>query len=203
LIVAKSLCYKACSFCKSWHRKHTADEELPEHECHINFDGSSGSMEPKAVLDMYFWMYDQQVVVGHFVAADDSFIRARLKWSNASHMLNNNTTTPSKIINSNGKEVTKPDYGSIPVHMPEPTFIADPNHCHKTLASALYDLEELPKTDPKQDGLKQADVRTQRITKCKITNYCLTMTKMDCVNAYQRTLLSWLTHYNSRRQMKR
>ena len=171
-IIAKSLCSKSCGFCKSWHTRHPADEEEPpQHECFINHDGSSGSMEPKAVLDMYKWLYEQHVIIKRFVADDDSSIKAKMKWSNADHMLNHNTTTAPKIVNSKGNVVTRPDHGSIPRHMPEPEFVADPNHRRKTLAGVLYALSALGKTPPEQQKPTK-DGRTKP--------WNMTMTRMDC-----------------------
>ena len=63
LIIVKALCSKACGFCKSWFTKHTVDEVVPDHECFINHDGSSGSVEPKAVLEMHCWLFEQQVII--------------------------------------------------------------------------------------------------------------------------------------------
>ena len=60
----------------TWHYSHTADEEVPEHEFFKNYEGMSGSMEPKAVLDMYTWLFNQHVIVGRFIADDDSSIKA-------------------------------------------------------------------------------------------------------------------------------
>ena len=167
-IIAKSLCSKACGFCKSWYTRHPADEIPPQHECFINHDGSSGSMEPKAVLEMYEWLYNQHVIVKRFVADDDSSIKAKLKWSNADHKLNHNTTTAPKIINSKGNLVIRPDHGRVPRHMPEPGFVADPNHRRKTLASVLYALATMGKTPPEEQ-------------KSKVKKpWNMTMTKMDC-----------------------
>ena len=62
------------------------DEAIPEHECFVNFEGSSGSMEPKATLDMCMWLFEQQVIVGRLVVDDDSSIKAKLRWSNEDHL---------------------------------------------------------------------------------------------------------------------
>ena len=168
-VIAKALCSKACGFCKSWYTQNAADgDEPPQHECFINHDGSSGSMEPKAVLEMYEWLFNQHVIVARFVADDDSSIKAKLKWSNADHKLNHNTTIAPKIINSKGNLVTRPDHGGVPRHMPEPGFVADPNHRRKTLASVLYAFAAYGKTPPEEQ-------------KSKIKKpWNMTMTKMDC-----------------------
>jgi len=45
--VAKHTCCKACKKCKTWYCDHGSDEDVPQHYCLSNFDGSSGSMEPE------------------------------------------------------------------------------------------------------------------------------------------------------------
>lgn len=128
-------------------------------------------MEPFAVLQMYKWLYGQQVIVGRFVADDDSSVKDKLKWSNADHMANNNTTDQPRIINSKeGKEVKRPNHGGIPAHMPEPDFVADPNHRCKTLTNDLYTLEGQYKTDPKLDAKKKnPPKRKQKTMECNLT----------------------------------
>ena len=160
--IAMATCSKGCGFCKTWRTRHGIDEDPPEHKCFINHDGSSGSMEPIAVLKMYEDLYNQQVIVARFVADDDSSMKAKLKWSNEDHMLNTNTTTVPKIINSKGNLVSRPNHGGVPRHMPEPLFVADPNHRRKTLASALYALAALGKTSPKEQR-EQYDKRIKRL----------------------------------------
>ena len=163
--VAKHVCCKACKKCKTWYRHHEADEAVPEHECVSNFDGTSGSMEPEAMLEMYKNLYEKhQTIVGAIVTDDDSSIKAKLKWSNEDHKKNNNVTEVPKITNRAGNVVPRPDKGSIPAHMPEPQFLADPNHRRKTLANELYALEKLGKQPDKKDPKKK---------------WNLTMTKMD------------------------
>jgi len=116
---------KSCCICKLWHLKHLADEPAPEHICTINHTGSSGSMEPIAVLNMAMRLYRvHNVVASPIITDDDSSIKAKLKWSNADHMTNANTTTIPKIINSNGNEVTRPDKGELPADVAEPAFLA-------------------------------------------------------------------------------
>jgi hypothetical protein len=156
--IAKHICSKSCSKCKSWFRHHNADEDILAHECVKNFDGSSGSMEPTAILVMYKMLFDKyQVIVGTIITDDDSSIKAKLKWSNDDHMRNNNTVEVPKIINRNGKLVTRPDKGGVPYYMPEPKFLADPNHQQKMLANELYALEQLPKAFDKKNLKKKME----------------------------------------------
>ena len=149
---------KVCRYCKMWHIKHPIDVPVPDHYCVVNHQGSSGSMEALAVLDMYIRLCrDNQVTVETLVTDDDSTIKAKLKWSNADYMLNNNTDVLPTIINSNGNVVTRPDCGGVPRDMPEPSYLADPNHRKKTLKGDLYRLEK------------------------KVVAVKKTMTKCDCI----------------------
>lgn len=154
-------------------------------------------MEPIAVLEMYKWLYQEHhVIVERFVCDDDSSIKAKLKWNNEDHMANTNTTEVPTIVNRNGNTVTCPDHGGVPKHMPEPSFLADPNHRRKTLASELFALKALGKTDPakeKKKGNKKKKKDSSNKTKEDSSNktkndelnkaeekpWNLTMTKMD------------------------
>ena len=90
--VIKEMLAKSCRICKVWHLKHPIDEAAPEHICTRNHEGSSGSMEPIAVLNMVVKMYRvHNVVVSPIITDDDSSIKAKLKWSNADHMIKTNT----------------------------------------------------------------------------------------------------------------
>ena len=149
--IAKSVLSKGCGYCKKWYTTNTVDEEPPDHKCYKNFDGpSSGAMEPIAVLDMYKELYDKRVIVRRFVADDDSSIKAKLKWSNPNYKLNTGTTNAPKIINGNGNLVPRPNHGEVPRHMPEPSFVADPNHRRKTLAGVLYKFRDRGKLSPEE-----------------------------------------------------
>ena len=142
--ICKATCSKACAKCKSWYTTHTIDEKVPAHDsCTINYAGSSQSMEPNAVLELYTKMYKERVIVSVIICDDDSSIKAKLKWSNANY-----------IINSKGNLTTRPDQGALPRHMPEPTYVADPNHRRKTLSGVLYKLKEKPKTPPEEAQAK-------------------------------------------------
>jgi hypothetical protein len=76
-------------------------------------------------------------------------------------MLNTGTTTVPKVFVSKGpnkgkKQQDRPDKGKLPRQIPEPRFVADPNHRKKVLTGKLHDLAK-----------KQVVER-------------FTMTKMDC-----------------------
>lgn len=169
--MAKSLCSKGCGFCKSWRTSHTVDVDPPEHQCFINHEGSS---KPLAVLEMCMWLHNHQVTLGCIVADDDSLIQAKLKWSNEDHMLNHNVTVYPTIINSVGNEASRPNDGGTPRHVPEPSFVADPNHRRKTMVNCLCAFLVLPETDPVSDHLKKKPPKRKNKT-----DWRMTFAKMD------------------------
>jgi hypothetical protein len=69
-----------------------------------------------------------------------------LKWSNADYMKNNNTTVPPQFPKAVGKNAgelhTWVDNGKLPGHIPEPMFVADPNHRKKVLTKDLRALAQ-------------------------------------------------------------
>jgi hypothetical protein len=77
-------------------------------------------------------------------ADDDASTRSLLRWSNASHMTSNNTDQVPMVPITRGPNIGKlqarPDKGSLPGHIPEPQFVADPNHRRKVLTGELYQL---------------------------------------------------------------
>lgn len=134
------------------------------------------------------------VIVARFIADDDSSIKAKLKWNNANHMTNNDTTDEPAIINLAGDCIKRPDCGAIPSHVPEPTFIADPNHRRKTLAGNLCALADKAKLSPdeqlrrklkqeaKSKGNPKAEIDPKPLQdedSWKTFTWNLTMTKMD------------------------
>ena len=72
---------------------------------------------------------------------DDSSTRTALKWSNADHMRNHNTTdTPKVQVKKKDGSVEwkdRPDKGQLDGHVPEPNTTADPNHRRKILTGDL------------------------------------------------------------------
>ena len=137
---------KLCIYCVAWKKRNkdiAQDEDLiPPHNCCNNHDGSSSSMEPLACLEMVVDIFDNYCcIVDQICADDDTSVRAILKWSNADYMLVNNTTDPpmapiSKGPNK-GKLQVRPDRGKLPVRVPEPAFVSDPNHRRKLLTGEL------------------------------------------------------------------
>jgi len=138
-----AMCVKAknCRRCTFWRKKNGDNTPPPAHKCVVNHVGSSGSMEPSAVLDMCVHSFNnKRVNTNLIVTDDDSTIKAKLKHSNADHMAKHNLTRAPTTINSNGNVVPRPDHGRLPINFPEPLFAADPSHRKKTLKGDLYRL---------------------------------------------------------------
>ena len=132
---------KFCSICSK------NGENADEHECTKNFTGSSGSMEPAALVQMAHELYlKYYVILGVIVADDDSSIRAQMKWSNAHWSVHH------------GKKAKRPDRGKLMCPHPEPKFLADPAHRKKTLGKELCGLagskKSVSKGVNKLDALK-------------------------------------------------
>jgi hypothetical protein len=70
-----------------------------------------------------------------------------MKWSNMDWMINNHSAVGPRVIIAGGKlkGKTKPreDTGKLPGHVPEPTFVADPNHRRKLLMKELIAITKL------------------------------------------------------------
>jgi hypothetical protein len=135
---------RLCSICFNWKRKHEdlETEPIPMHYCPKNHDGSSASMEPIACLEMVITMFDRfQVIVQDICIDDDASTRALLRWSNRDWMANNNTTVVPTVAITKGKNKgnpqKRPDKGKLPLHIPEPKFLADPNHRRKVWTGEL------------------------------------------------------------------
>ena len=137
---------KGCSACNGWKRSAKGKLGLPcpEHKCRKTWNGSSGAMEPVAMLNMLIELHNNyQVILECIVTDDDSSIKSKLKWSNKDWMTNNNSNDPPCVYaKDTGKRSVRPDYGRLPRNMPEPTFLADPNHRKKAWSNCLYAMEK-------------------------------------------------------------
>jgi hypothetical protein len=138
---------KLCSYCNTFQKKHP-DTDVPLHECWKNHDGSSGSMESSGAVEVLTESFDKwKFVVKRLCCDDDSSIRADCQWSNADYMKNNNTTVLPMVKKKNKdgtlKETSqpRPDKGKLPGHVPEPQFVADPNHRRKGLTGELISID--------------------------------------------------------------
>jgi hypothetical protein len=136
---------KLCSYCNTFTKKNPG-VEVPLHQCWKNHEGSSGSMESSGAVQLLVESFEKhKVVIKRLCCDDESSIRADCQWSNADYMKNNNTTVLpqvpiSKGINK-GKLVNRADKGKLPAHVPEPLFVADPNHRRKGLSGELIKID--------------------------------------------------------------
>jgi hypothetical protein len=142
-LVVKS---KLCNFCNAFKKKSPEDMEVPDHRCWKNHDGSSGSMESSGAVQVLVDAFEQRkVVIKRLCCDDDSSIRADCQWSNADYLKNYNLDEVPKIAITKGKNKGKlqdrPDKGKLPPHVPEPLFVADPNHRRKGLTGELIKLD--------------------------------------------------------------
>ena len=128
---------------------------------HYQHVGTSGSMEALAALEMTITLLDEFHVVVKFICLDDdTSTRSAAEWSNADHMKNHNTTVVPKEPKSKGPNKgelqNRKDNGRLPAHIPEPEFLADPNHRKKVLTKQLRAMLGL--TVAKRMHLSKSDV---------------------------------------------
>jgi hypothetical protein len=141
--VAMVLKSKLCAVCIAWPKnaKNTG-KPIPWHICRKNHTGTSSAMEPIACLDMVVMLFDKRrCIVSKICIDDDASTRSLLRWSNADYMVNNNTTEIPKVAKTRGNDIggeqDRPDNGKLPGHIPEPLFVADPNHRRKGFTGEL------------------------------------------------------------------
>jgi hypothetical protein len=80
-IVAMQVCSKSCLKCSRAVKKGTAEENVPEHQCPKNCNGSSKGMEAAAALEMVKRLHEHeevQVCAKEMVLDDDASTRALL-----------------------------------------------------------------------------------------------------------------------------
>jgi hypothetical protein len=145
-VIALVIKSKTCGTCNAWKKKHGDLECLP-HTCWKNHEGSSGSMESAGCLELVVQCFERHnVIIERLCCDDDSSIRADCQWNNADYMKNNNTDVlplvPKKVGKNKGKLQPRPDKGKLPSHVPEPWFVADPNHRRKGLTGELIKLDK-------------------------------------------------------------
>jgi hypothetical protein len=144
-VIALVIKCKTCIACTTWAKKHP-DIPILEHLCYKNHDGSSGSMEAAGIVELVEELFDKfQVVTEILCCDDDSSLRADCSWSNEDYLKNNNTDelpmVEKKVGKNKGKLQLRPNKGKLAGHVPEPTFVADPNHRRKTLTGELIKLD--------------------------------------------------------------
>jgi hypothetical protein len=126
--ILKAVKSKFCRYCSAHARKQEESEQeviVGNHVCPHNHDGSSGSMESLALVDMIkeLW-FKYHVAVDRIVTDDDSSMAANCRRSSEQN-----------------------DKGMLPHPIKEPMFVADPAHRKKTLRNKLYKLLSQKKDD--------------------------------------------------------
>jgi hypothetical protein len=132
---------KLCNFCNAWNKKNL--EDPPPHDCKANHGGSSSAMEPVACLEMVVDLYDSKhCIINRICCDDDASTRSMLRWSNRDYMTNTGTTVPPTVAKTKGakagEQQARPDKGKLPGRIPEPKFVADPNHRKKVFTGDLW-----------------------------------------------------------------
>jgi hypothetical protein len=139
---------KLCNQCNASRKKNPA-LAVGDHinTCWKNHNGTSGSMESAGCLELVVKTYENyNAIIRRLCCDDDSSIRADCQWSNEDYLKNNNTDVlplvPKKVGTNKGKMQPRPDKGKLPAHVPEPLFVADPNHRRKGLTGELIKLDK-------------------------------------------------------------
>ena len=128
---------KQCQFCETHEREE--NEEIPNHECPKNFNGTSKSMESMAAHELYTSLYtEEQVHAQWIIADDDSSMRSQLQWKIQDKLDNKLITEWPKYVSVNGKNTRVKCKGKLDINIPEPTFLADPNHRKRVLVDHMY-----------------------------------------------------------------
>ena len=103
--------------CTKCHASHKNCSPVEEHDCPLNYVGSSKGMEATSALEMVtviFTEHNGHIFVFAVVSDDDSTMRAKV-----SHESSN-------------------IHGKLPLHIPQPIFKADPGHRIKSVSKPFF-----------------------------------------------------------------
>ena len=137
---------KLCNYCTYFKKSNPGVEVVPNHDCMRNHTGSSGSMEAAGCLELLIKLFDQyHCVVEKLCCDDDSSVRADCRWSNADYLKNNNTDVLPQVPISKGPRKgqlqDRPDKGKLPAHIPESSYVSDPNHRGKLVTGEMITID--------------------------------------------------------------
>ena len=113
---------KACSICSNANRLNIPAKE---HICKVNWDGASGAMEAGVALELCIALHDSSsfnIYIESVCSDDDSTMRAHLQHEKHG--------------------------GKLPDRIPTPTFLADPSHRIKVMASPFFKMAQGESKDP-------------------------------------------------------
>ena len=136
-ILASVVCSKECDKCK---RAATNGEKAEPHPCPKNYEGSSKAMESDAALELTIRMYEEQhVFVEKIVADDDSTMKANVRHSYEEKEKKKGLFPLwSWPCTTEGQKKTST--GMLPLHIPEPGWLADPTHRTKVVGKRFFDM---------------------------------------------------------------
>jgi len=104
-------------------------------------------MEPEACLEEVVKLHDNfKVKVRRLCCDDDSSVRKSCRWSNIIWLAHQPPgaklpLVKKKVGKNKGELQERPDKGQLPARVPEPEFVADPNHRRKQLTKDLITLD--------------------------------------------------------------
>ena len=143
-IIALAIMSKKCTICCDRAKKAReleGNEEVPEHYCPKNHQGSSKSMEPLAAIELLKYIYSNtNSYVRIMVMDDDSSTVA-----NGKHAYKDKIAAGLMMANEwpkNEKGTKRKDAGLLPLEIPEPQSLADPTHRAKCVAAKIFGLKK-------------------------------------------------------------
>ena len=138
---------KECRVCTKYANDETPP---PDHDCVKNHIGSSKSMEPEAIFRMVNRAFDVLMfTVAVITSDDDSSMKSTLKHSWQLLIEKGFMKKSEWPVTLKGHKKT--DNGRLPLHIPEPTFLADFNHRVKVLGGKIYGLANASKKESEVD----------------------------------------------------
>ena len=137
---------KECSVCSNFEKKKDREGPVnpPEHECTKNHDGSSKSMECKAILKMVVEAFlEREFMVGTIVADDDTTMKKTLRHNYKENVRLGLLQKEDWPKNNKAKYFAS---GRLPNSVTPPQFLADFNHRVKSVGRAVYELALMGKS---------------------------------------------------------
>jgi len=164
------MCLKSsfCRICSNHiNRNNFEPGMVPDHECLVNHQGSAGSMESSALLEMVEYLFDtHHTSVAMVITDDDSKMKCQCKWSNEDYMTHlGKPHTEKQWLIVGSLPVKKMPHHQMPLYrkggqlrypVPQPNFMADPAHRKKTFKNKLYLIKG--KSVKVNHGIKDGDI---------------------------------------------
>ena len=134
-----------CKECSTCNRRKNKDN-IPEHDCISNYEGSSKSMEVQGILDLVIDAWDNKHLhISGIVTYDDTTMTAQLKHSYEAKIKCQQMKKSQWPRYPSGSK--KADNGRLPIHITPPVNMADPSHRKKVVTKHLYKLSSANKSE--------------------------------------------------------